>query len=97
MNCSEKLKQINEAIERVSFAKRNTEYYAKLLRDLEDGEVAGVEITCKGRLFTMSHIESVPVFNRVLDIVKIGLELSKCEYATSEEDLIKLWNRQRGN
>lgn len=96
MNNNEKLKTLNTAVDNMIRAKLKTEYYEEMLRDIEDGETVGIKIECKWRSFTMDRIESEPVYRRVLEIVKIRLEISKAQYAETENKLDKAWKETRG-
>lgn len=96
MTTNEKLRTINTAVENMLAAKRKTEYYEELLRDMEDGENVAVKIECKGRLCTLNRIEGVALYSLVHNIVKIGLEISKTDYAKSEGELNRAWKTIKG-
>lgn len=96
MTTNEKLQKINTAIENCATTKRKTEYYEEMLRDMEDGENVGLQITCKGRLCTLNRIEGVALYSLVRNIIKIGLEESKTNYDKSVLELYKIWNETRG-
>lgn len=96
MTTSEKLRTINTAVENMISAKRKTEYYEEMLRDMEDGENVAIKIECKGRLCTLNRVEGVALYSLVHNIVKIGLEMSKTDYAKSEGELNKAWKATRG-
>ena len=80
----EKLKLLNEAVERVMQAKRKARNAAELMLNLEDGEQATVTIKCKGLELTMSRIEGKALYALVHNIVKIAHE----NFCT-EQDLLE--------
>lgn len=96
MTTSEKLQTINTAVENMIEAKQKADKTAEMLRDMEDGEAVSVEINCKGRTFTLYRVEGVALYSLVHNIVKIGLEMSKTDYAKSEGELNKAWKETRG-
>lgn len=96
MTTSEKLQTINTAVENMIKAKQKADKTAEMLRDMEDGEAVSVEITCRGRTFTFYRVEGVALYSLVHNIVKIGLEMSKTDYAKSEGELNKAWKETRG-
>lgn len=96
MTTSEKLQIINTAVENMIKAKQKADKTAEMLRDMEDGESVSVEITCRGRTFTLYRVEGVALYSLVHNIVKIGSEISKTDYAKSEGELNKAWNETRG-
>lgn len=96
MTINEKLQTINTAVENMIKAKQKADKTAEMLRDMEDGEVVSVEITCRGRTFTLYRVEGVALYSLVHNIVKIGLEISKTDYAKSEGELNKAWKETRG-
>lgn len=96
MTTSEKLQTINTAVENMIKAKQKADKTAEMLRDMEDGEGVSVEITCRGRTFTLYRVEGVALYSLVHNIVKIGLEISKTDYAKSEGELNKAWKDIKG-
>lgn len=96
MTTSEKLQTINTAVENMIKAKQKADKTAEMLRDMEDGEAVSVGITCRGRTFTLYRVEGVALYSLVHNIVKIGLEMSKTDYAKSEWELNKAWKATRG-
>lgn len=96
MTTSEKLKTINTAVENMIEAKHNIDYNAEMLRDMEDGEVVQLEITCRGRTFILYRVEGVALYSLVHNIVKIRLDECKADYEKREKELHKAWKATRG-
>lgn len=96
MNNNERLQKINEAVENWVEAKRNIDYNAEMLHDMEDGEKVQLEITCKGRTFILYHIEGIALYSLVHNIIKIRLDECKADYEKCERKLHKTWKETRG-
>lgn len=96
MTTSEKLKLINEAVERVMSAKHKARNAAELMLNLEDGEQAMVTIKCKGIELTMNRIEGKALYALVHNIVKIAHETFCTEQDLLECELKQAWDNVRG-
>ncbi len=95
MTNSEKLKLLNEAVERVMRAKHKARNAAELMLNLEDGEQATVTIKCKGLELTMNRIEGKALYALVHNIVKIAHENFCTEQDLLECALKQTWDNVR--
>lgn len=96
MTTSEKLKLMNEAVERVMRVKHKARNAAELMLNLEDGEQATVTIKCKGLELTMNRIEGKALYALVHNIVKIAHESFCTEQDLLECALKQTWDSIRG-
>lgn len=96
MTNSEKLRKINDIVERCTTCNRREEYLRELWLDLIQGEDFQIVVLCRGRELRMNGKRAKKLFDIARDCIEMATDENNAHTERAKRDLEKAWEILRG-